>query len=231
MWTVAKEQTFICSQNVQQDSHDIGHRVVSASSFFNDKWKKSVANLLISVAHNKNCHLSLMTSFVKRPPGQRILVPQWDSNREPWDLHILIHYNDTSIPCESKFTLRKLTFIFKVSNGHMFWKNVISRIVWYHFCVVCFNAWIKMRHCLKECKNWLAPKYQSERMNWMYQIRCIAFAFCRNKVTHISAYKCSLIFDMCGMINFDRFSCLHAPWALHRVDLARYKLHYYYYYY
>ena len=31
--------------------------------------------------------------------------------------------------------------------------------------------------------------------------------------------------------SLDRFSCLHAPWALHRVDLARYKLHYYYYYY
>ena len=43
--------------------------------FFNDKGQKSVKNLLItnqriSVAYNKNCHLSLMKSFVKWVPGQ-----------------------------------------------------------------------------------------------------------------------------------------------------------------
>ena len=60
----------------------------------------------------------------------------------------------------------------------------------------------------ESAKNRLAPKYQSGRMYWMYQMRSIAFAFCRNKVTHTHthihthAHKCSLIFDMCGLINF-----------------------------
>ena len=47
---------------------------VSQSPFFNDRRKKnsdkSVDNqseAWISVAYNKNCHLSLMTSYVKRP--------------------------------------------------------------------------------------------------------------------------------------------------------------------
>ena len=40
----------------------------------------------------------------------------------------------------------------------------------------------------------------------MYQMKCIAHAFCRSKDTHAHthAHKGSMIFDMCGMIHFAR---------------------------
>ena len=41
---------------------------------------------------------------------------------------------------------------------YILWKSVLSQIIWYYFCVVCVHAWMNRRHCLRECKNQLAPK-------------------------------------------------------------------------
>ena len=41
---------------------------------------------------------------------------------------------------------------------YVLWKSVLSQIIWYHFGVVCVHAWMKRRHCLRECKNRIAPK-------------------------------------------------------------------------
>ena len=99
---------------------------------------------------------------------------------------------------------------------YILWKRVSSQIIWYHVCVECVHAWLNMKHCLRECTNRLGPKWclqrvlcwdmRSERMNWMYQMKCIAYAFCKSKVTytHTHEHKCSLIFDMCDVINFVR---------------------------
>ena len=41
---------------------------------------------------------------------------------------------------------------------YILWKSVLSQIIWYHVCVVCFHAWMNRTHCLRECKNRFAPK-------------------------------------------------------------------------
>ena len=42
--------------------------------------------------------------------------------------------------------------------SYILWKSVLSQIVWYHFCDS-VHAWMNRRHCLRECKNRLAPKW------------------------------------------------------------------------
>ena len=59
-----------------------GHLEGVSQSFFqcqmtniSDKSADNQSEARISVAYNKNCHLSLMTSFVKRGPGIGRVIP------------------------------------------------------------------------------------------------------------------------------------------------------------
>ena len=108
------------------------------------------------------------------------------------------------------------------------WKSVLSQIVRYHFCVVCVHTWMNRRHCSRECRNRLAPKWcpppppppppicimlrlaewQNE-LNVSNEMHCICFLQRAKSQTPTHAHKMFVdiwytIFDMCGMINFVR---------------------------
>ena len=61
-----------------------------------------------------------------------------------------------------------------MNERYMFWKGVISRNVWYHFCVVWVQAWMNRRHRLRESTCAKVLKWENE-LNVSNEMDCICF--------------------------------------------------------